>query len=40
MFESVDPAVATFGSAADRNALKIGDRYARFQIFAVQDAER
>jgi uncharacterized protein (DUF1330 family) len=40
MFESVDPAVATFGSAAYRNALKIGDRYARFQIFAAQDAER
>jgi uncharacterized protein (DUF1330 family) len=39
-FESVDRAVATFGSAAYRDALKIGDRYARFQIFAVQDAER
>jgi uncharacterized protein (DUF1330 family) len=39
-FESVDRAVATFGSAAYRNALKIGDRYARFQIFAVQGASQ
>jgi len=37
-FESVDRAVATFGSAAYRNARKIGEKYANFQIFAVQGA--
>jgi uncharacterized protein (DUF1330 family) len=39
-FESVDRAVATFGSAAYRNARKIGDKYAKFQIYAVQGASR
>jgi len=39
-FESVDRAVATFGSAAYRNARKIGDKYAKFQIFAVQGASQ
>jgi uncharacterized protein (DUF1330 family) len=39
-FDSVDRAVATFGSAAYRNARKIGDKYAKFQIFAVQGASQ
>ena len=35
-FESVDRAVATFGSAAFRKARTIADKYAEFRIYAVQ----
>jgi uncharacterized protein (DUF1330 family) len=35
-FDSLDKAVATFGSAAYKNARKTGDKYAKFRIFAVQ----
>lgn len=35
-FDSVEKAVATFASAAYRDARKIGDRYASFRIFVVE----
>ena len=40
VFESVDRAVATFGSAAFRNARIIGEKYAEFRIFAVEGVSR
>jgi uncharacterized protein (DUF1330 family) len=33
-FDSLDKAVATFGSAAYKDARKTGDKYAKFRIFA------
>ena len=35
-FDSLDRAVATFGSAAYKDARKTGDKYAKFRIFAVE----
>jgi uncharacterized protein (DUF1330 family) len=35
-FDSLDKAVATFGSAAYKDARKTGDKYAKFRIFAVE----
>jgi uncharacterized protein (DUF1330 family) len=35
-FDSLDTVVATFGSAAYKDARKNGDKYAKFRIFAVE----
>jgi uncharacterized protein (DUF1330 family) len=35
-FESIDKAQAAFGSAAYREGRKIGDKYAKFRVFAVE----
>jgi uncharacterized protein (DUF1330 family) len=35
-FDSLDKAVATFGSAAYKDAGKTGDKYATFLLFAVE----
>lgn len=35
-FDSLDRAVATFGSDAYKDARKTGDKYAKFRIFAVE----
>jgi uncharacterized protein (DUF1330 family) len=35
-FDSLEKAVATYKSPADLEARKIGDKYAKFRIFAVE----
>ena len=35
-FASLDTAVTTFNSTAYKDARKIGDKYAKFRIFAVE----
>jgi len=35
-FDSLDKAVATFGSAEYKDTRKTGDKYAKFHIFAVE----
>jgi uncharacterized protein (DUF1330 family) len=39
-FDSLDKAVATFGSGAYKDARKTGDKYAKFRIFAVEGLPR
>jgi uncharacterized protein (DUF1330 family) len=36
VFESMDKAKAAFDSAAYKEAKKVGDRYARFRVYAVE----
>jgi uncharacterized protein (DUF1330 family) len=35
-FDSLDKAVATFGSADYKDARKTGDKYAKFHTFVVE----
>jgi uncharacterized protein (DUF1330 family) len=36
VFESMDKATAAFNSPAYREAKKIGDKYAKFRVYAVE----
>jgi uncharacterized protein (DUF1330 family) len=36
VFESMEKAKAAFGSSAYKEAKKVGDKYAKFRVYAVE----